>query len=131
MSLPTAKRLLLLALFSILSGCRGRSEPLVEVSGQVLSKGKPLRVKGGEQLKVLFCTVDSQNKPTEKSYLAMPDRRGHFIASVPQGKHRIAVRLLHRDRDLFHDAFNSVKSPFIREIHEGDSLTLDLDHPTH
>lgn len=131
MILPTSRRLLMLSLFLILTGCKGRSEPLVEVSGQILSEGKPLRVKPGEQLKVLFCTVDSQNKPTEKSYLAMSDRRGHFTASVPQGKHRIAVRLLHRDRDLFHNAFDSMKSPFVREIHEGDSLSLDLDHPTH
>ena len=131
MSPATARRLLFLALLSMLSGCKGRSEPLVEVSGQVLSEGKPLRVKPGEELNVLFCTVDSQNKPTEKSYLATSDRRGHFTASVPQGKHRIAVRLLHRDKDRLHNAFNSVKSPFVREIHEGDSLTLDLDHPTH
>lgn len=128
---PISKQLWVTVLLFLPLGCKGRVERSVEISGQVISGEKPLRVKGGEELKVLFCSVNSENKPTEKSYLATADRRGHFTVSVAPGKYRIAVRLLHRDRDLLHNAFDSIKSPFVREIHEGDSLTLDLDHPTH
>ncbi len=128
---PLARLLWLLALLSMLNGCKRQSEPHVEFSGQVISGGKPLRVKWGENLKVLFCTVDQQNKPGEKSYMAISDRRGYFTASAPPGKYRIAVLLLHRDKDILHNAFDSIRSPFVRDLHEGDTLNLDLDHPTH
>jgi hypothetical protein len=124
MSLSTIRSWLLLALL-LLCGCRG-SEPRVQISGQILFEGKPLTVQSTEKLRVIFCRLNERNQPSEMSYLATVERHAHFTASLPQGKYRILVRLLHGDRDLFHDAFNAKKSPFVQEIYEGDELNLEL-----
>jgi hypothetical protein len=127
----SAARLLLSVLLALLPiGCGGggaqHSEPLAKVTGRVLSDGKPLKVKPEEKLAVLFCAIDAEDKPTDKSYLAQVDRKGHFTASVLPGRHRIVVRLLFENRDRLKGKYNPLTSPLVREVHEGDSITVDL-----
>jgi hypothetical protein len=121
-------RWLLPTLLLLLIGCgaRQQAESLVDVSGQVVSDGTPFKVKPEERLSVTFCMVDAQDKPTEKSYLAEVDQKGHFTASLVPGKYRIVLRLKHGSRDNFHSAYGPTNSPFVRDIHEGDSITIDL-----
>jgi hypothetical protein len=123
-----AGRSLIFALPLLLIGCDShrRSEALVNVSGQVTSDGKAFKVKPEERLTVNFCMLDAEGKTTEKSYLAQVDQKGHFTASVFPGKHRIVLRLDHGTRDNFHGVYGPTNSPFVQDVHEGDSLTLEI-----
>ncbi len=123
---PTASRLLFLALLSISCGCRGRAEPRVQVRGQVLSNAKPLSFPSNQRLRVVFCKLGENGQPSEQSYSASADRTARFTATVPEGNYRILVRLIQRDKDLLHDKFGFRQTPFIREIHDGDTLSLEL-----
>lgn len=126
----SARRALFLALLLSLNGCgSGPSESLVEVSGQVVSEGKPFKIYPEERLTVLFCKIDEAKQPTDKSYPATVDRKGHFTASVAPGKYRIVLHLKKGTRDNFKNAYNATNSPFIREVHGGESFTIDLKKP--
>jgi hypothetical protein len=129
----SAVRPLFLAFLLLLAGCDSHqhSEPLVNVSGQVVSEGgKPFKVKPEERLSVNLCMLDEEGKPTQKSYLAQVDRKGHFTASVLPGKHRIILRLNQGTRDNLHGTYGPTNSPFVKDVHEGDSFTLEVKPPS-
>jgi hypothetical protein len=123
---PTARRWLFLVSLSILCGCQGRAEPRAQVNGQVLANAKPLSFPSNQRLRVVFCKLGENGHPSEKSFSVLADRRARFTATVPEGSYRILVRLIHGDKDLLHDTFGFRQTPFIREIRDGDTLSLEL-----
>jgi hypothetical protein len=121
----------------VLAGCGGSR--MIQPKGRVLKNGAPLTLKEDDYVNVFFVPVveEGQKHPGDVYGARYNDADGRFEATgkdgkgLPPGKYRITVEHFRKKKDLLNGAFNSEKSPFVREIKDTTSeLTIDLDKPS-
>ena len=82
----------------------------------------PLPEAGERATDFYMATVNLQDATFQA---AGKDGRG-----VPPGKYRIAIEHLRNRKDLLKGAFDSERSPFVRDVNgQTGELVLDLDKP--
>ena len=120
----------------VASGCGGPR--MIQPKGRVLKNGAPLALKEDEYVNVFFVPVieEGQKHPGDVFAARYNDADGTFEATgkdgkgLPPGKYRITVEHFRKKKDLLNGAFNSEKSPFVREITDATAeITIDLDKP--
>lgn len=120
----TALRILLLT-FALLAtaGC-GKVHT---VKGRVLQGGKNINLPEQEQVEVLFCRLDDKGDITGTFPAGALNDGTFFVNNLPEGKFRVAVKLLGPTRtDNLRDAFSETKSPFLCSVPRSEDLILDL-----
>jgi len=132
--------LAVLAVCAASAGCGGPK--LIQVKGQVIKDGAPLKSEEGDpptSLTVIFSPV-VEGGNAEDAYRAtiLDPQQGTFEVpgrtgkGIPPGKYRIVIMRPYgpnRD-DLLNGAFSGQNGkPFVRELLESQELTIDLGKP--
>jgi hypothetical protein len=124
---------LLLAL--CLLGC---DDGRLRTRGQVVKDGAPYTAEDSDIVRITFVPLPEGGEKVLDYHIAVFNKAdGTFVASgkdgkgVPPGKYRIAVEHLRHKKDLLNGAFDTEKSPFVREVRSSsDTLTLDVAKPS-
>jgi hypothetical protein len=119
----------------LLVGC---GDGKLRTKGQIVKDGAPYTVDEMDVLRITFVPIPEAGEKFMDAYLAtFNNSDGTFVAfgkdgkGVPPGKYRIAVERLRNKKDLLRGAFDTEKSPFIREVKTAsDTLVLDLAKPS-
>ena len=118
---------------AVLLGLAGCGPKEVNVSGQVVTNGEPLKLSSGEDLQVNFFPKD----PNGVMCFAMVNKEGKFKVmgptggNVPVGTYR--VELVESYSNTFKGAFTGNKSPLVYEAAAGkpvQSIVVDVSKKT-
>jgi hypothetical protein len=107
---------------------------MLKTRGRLVKNGEPFRPGEGELVRVMFVPLPEGGGTVKDFYMAQFNPAdgtfqvvGKDLKGMPPGRYRISIEYLRKKRDLFGGAFDSERSPFVREVHSsGEELVLDL-----
>ncbi len=118
---------------SLMAGLVGCGPASVAVTGKITRNGKPVTGTEAAPIQVSLCPMIGDREAFDKIVIAEVNQAdGSFTASgVPIGKVRIGVSQTDRTTlaDRFEGKFSEGESPIVRDLTQGQALTIDLAKP--